>query len=106
MRITAEIFPAILNGIWQSAVLASALWLALRYARRVGAATRYAIWWMTLAAVMALPFLALKPHARPAPMAPAIATPTLERFHHLNSPTIAAPDAMVTIEESRSAQWP
>lgn len=106
MRAAAEIFPAILNGMWQAAVLAAAVWLALRYARRVGAATRYAIWWMTLAAVVALPFLALKPHTHPAPVAPVQATPTLERFHHLNSPTIAAPEAIVTLEESRTAQWP
>jgi beta-lactamase regulating signal transducer with metallopeptidase domain len=45
-----------LNGIWQGALLAAAMWIALKLLPRVNAATRFTIFWLTLAAVAILPF--------------------------------------------------
>src|ERR1051326_3745933 len=46
---------AVVNSMWQAALVAAAVWLALRRARQVNAATRFAIWWAVLAVVLVLP---------------------------------------------------
>jgi beta-lactamase regulating signal transducer with metallopeptidase domain len=48
-----------LNGLWQGALLAAAIWLLLRLTPRLNAATRYVVWWATLLAVLGLPLRAL-----------------------------------------------
>ncbi|MDT4897613.1 MAG: hypothetical protein QOH25_2690 [Acidobacteriota bacterium] len=48
---------ALLNSIWQSAVLAFLVCLLLRLFRRANATMKYAIWLATLLAVVCLPFL-------------------------------------------------
>lgn len=52
-----SVCSAILNGAILSLPLTAAVWLALRLTprRALNAATRYAIWWVSLAAVLALP---------------------------------------------------
>jgi hypothetical protein len=45
------------NAFWQGIALTGLAWILLRYAPRTSAATRYGIWWATLAAVVVLPFL-------------------------------------------------
>ena len=50
---------AVLNGLWQGLLLTAFIWLMLRLAPRMGAATRFGIWWVTLAVVLALPVLRL-----------------------------------------------
>ncbi len=47
----------VLNGLWQGAALAASMWLVLRAAPWLNATTRYAIWCVTLLAVVSLPFL-------------------------------------------------
>ncbi|HEY0003184.1 MAG TPA: M56 family metallopeptidase [Pyrinomonadaceae bacterium] len=54
LRILVE---ALLNNIWQGAVLAALIWLLLRLFRHSNAATRYSIWFATLLAIISLPFL-------------------------------------------------
>jgi uncharacterized protein (TIGR03435 family) len=46
---------AVLNTLWQAALLAALVWMALRLAPRINAATRYAIWWAALGVVLILP---------------------------------------------------
>jgi beta-lactamase regulating signal transducer with metallopeptidase domain len=46
---------ALLAWLWQGAALACATALVLRLLPRVGASTRHAAWWLTLAGVLALP---------------------------------------------------
>ncbi len=46
-----------LNCLWQSAVIAGGVWLALRVFRGPNAATRHAIWWTVLGAVLLLPLM-------------------------------------------------
>ena len=43
--------------LWQGALLTTAVAVSLRLATRASAATRHAIWWMTLACVLAIPAL-------------------------------------------------
>jgi uncharacterized protein (TIGR03435 family) len=49
------ILTALINSLWQAAAVAAIVWTALRFWPRTNAATRYAIWWATLAVVLILP---------------------------------------------------
>ena len=63
MNILGTAFAALLNNLWQSAAIALLVWAALRFLPRLGvrinlqinAATRCAVWWAVLAAVVLLP---------------------------------------------------
>ena len=55
MNTVTSLVAAVLNSMWQAAIVAAAVWLALRTARRINAATRFAIWWAALAVVLVLP---------------------------------------------------
>ncbi|HEX8843891.1 MAG TPA: M56 family metallopeptidase [Pyrinomonadaceae bacterium] len=48
---------ALLNSLWQSAVLALLVWLLLRLFKRARATTKYSVWLATLLAIISLPFL-------------------------------------------------
>jgi uncharacterized protein (TIGR03435 family) len=99
------ILTAIINSLWQAAAVAAIVWVALRFWPRTNAATRYAIWWATLAVVLILPaaprFIASIRHhkvttnAKPAASAPAV-TPAPNRVELFVIP--AAP--------RRAARWP
>jgi beta-lactamase regulating signal transducer with metallopeptidase domain len=75
-NILGTAFAALLNTLWQSAGLALLVWAALRFLPhmniRINAATRCAVWWAVLAAVVLLP-LAPQPSRRFAAPSPAIA---------------------------------
>ncbi len=51
------VFEALLNGWWQGIVLTALVWLVMRDLPRVSAATRLAIWHLTLVVVLLLPVL-------------------------------------------------
>jgi beta-lactamase regulating signal transducer with metallopeptidase domain/DUF4097 and DUF4098 domain-containing protein YvlB len=53
-----ETMATLLNGLWQGAVLTALVWAMLKIIPRTNAATRYLIWWVTLAAVVILPLRA------------------------------------------------
>ncbi len=59
MTILGTTFAALLNSLWQSAAMALLVWAALRFLPRlnvkINAATRCAVWWAVLAAVVLLP---------------------------------------------------
>jgi len=107
MGLMIEILAAVLNSLWQAALVAGVVWLALRLLRPINAATRYAIWWGVLAVTLALP-------AAPRAMMwwQARAQPTLEASPRVTTPRSAAapaveePAAIVTLQEGRAAQWP
>jgi beta-lactamase regulating signal transducer with metallopeptidase domain len=56
-----QVLMAIWNGWWQGILLSAVVWLVMRDMPRIGAATRLAIWQMTLLAVVALPLLQRAP---------------------------------------------
>lgn len=47
----------LLNSLWPGAALAALMWLVLRATPWLNATTRYAVWCVTLLAVLALPFI-------------------------------------------------
>jgi beta-lactamase regulating signal transducer with metallopeptidase domain len=55
MNTILEILTAVVNSLWEVAALAAIVWTALRFWPRTNAATRYAIWWATLAIALILP---------------------------------------------------
>jgi len=69
------ILTVLANGSLLSGPVAAAVWVALRMGlgRRMNAATRYVIWWATLAVVLMLPLLYLP--SRGAPARPGAANP-------------------------------
>ena len=58
-NILGTAFAALLNSLWQSAAMALVVWATLRYLPRlnvrINAATRCAVWWAVLAAVVLFP---------------------------------------------------
>jgi uncharacterized protein (TIGR03435 family) len=46
---------AVLDSLWQAALLVGLAWLILRFARRINAATRFVIWWAVLGVTLILP---------------------------------------------------
>jgi uncharacterized protein (TIGR03435 family) len=101
-----QVLVAVLNSLWQTALAAALVWLALKFLR-INAATRYIIWWATLAVVLVLPVAprilqALRPtakHSSTATVTPV--TPT-----SVAAPTIVEAPAIVTLQQQRSATWP
>ena len=61
-----ELLNALMNGWWQAIVLTAIVWIILRDLPRVSAATRLAIWQVTLAVVLLLPAIQLIPMPREA----------------------------------------
>lgn len=55
MNTLMAVLTAVLNSLWQAALLAALVRLGLRLAPRVNAATRFAIWWTVLGMVRILP---------------------------------------------------
>ena len=66
---------AVVNSIWQGAVVAGIAWAALRFARRASAAVRYYVWAAVLAAALVLPAINLLVPERVILIAPAAAKP-------------------------------
>jgi beta-lactamase regulating signal transducer with metallopeptidase domain/DUF4097 and DUF4098 domain-containing protein YvlB len=52
-----------LNTTWQGAALTAVIWILLKLLPRLSSATRYAVWWITMLAVVALPLATLLPSA-------------------------------------------
>jgi bla regulator protein BlaR1 len=112
VRSVVEILAAVLNSLWQAALVAGVVWLALRllrgtFLKPINAATRYAIWWAVLAVTLALPAaprVVAWWHARARPAleaGPSVATPRPTAV-----PVIDEPPAIMTLREERTARWP
>jgi beta-lactamase regulating signal transducer with metallopeptidase domain len=107
MRTVPVIVIAFLNSLWQSGILAGLVWLALKFARRINAATRYIVWWIVLAAALVLPIAPRierqwRGRAQPAP----VVAPGPTGIRYLKTPVLVAPDAIATVREEPSARWP
>jgi uncharacterized protein (TIGR03435 family) len=108
MNAITLIAAAVLNSLWQAAVLAFLVWLAVELARPgVNAATRHIVWWIALAAVVVLPCVPQSaPSARivPPPEPPVAATTLPVRVSAPLAPPLAP--SPVTVTEKRAAVWP
>ena len=106
-----QILIAVLNSLWQASIVAALVWIILRFLARtrtsVNAATRYVIWWATLAVILLLP--AAPPivqaiRARPQPVARTIVKPVPSTSVPVSTPEQTP--AIVVINERASATWP
>ena len=98
MNILGTIFAALLNSLWQSTAIALLVWAALRFLPRlnvrINAATRCAVWWAVLAAVVLLPIA-------PQPATPLVAPPpaaSLSKSEAVSAPVAAVPVTLAQIE--------
>jgi uncharacterized protein (TIGR03435 family) len=112
MRLVSDVLAAVLNSLWQAALVAGLVWVALRLLKpgslhKINAATRYAIWWGVLAVTLMLPAApaAIRwwhARAQPAPAATAKAADP----RTIVAPVVEELPAMVTLQEQRTARWP
>ncbi|HEY4362139.1 MAG TPA: M56 family metallopeptidase [Bryobacteraceae bacterium] len=103
------ILAAGLNSLWQAAVAAALVWIALKLLP-VNAATRYAIWWVVLAVVLVLPVAPqLMTEFRSVWAAreaqPAVAAAPVRAERVAVAVAVEAP-APVMLREAKSAKWP
>lgn len=103
---------ALVNGWWQGIVLTLVVWLVLREAVRLSAATRLAIWQVTLAVVVLLPVLqwlpgeAKRPETRmvaATPVSPKVSATPVEPI--LETPMPAAQAPLVELPEADAAAF-
>ncbi len=100
MNILGITFAALLNSLWQGAAMALLVWAALRFLPRlkitINAATRCAVWWAVLAAVVLLP-LAPQPskvlRAPPAASIDMTPIPVSAALEPVASPQVYTPPA-------------
>ena len=107
MNTVVAVLIAVINSLWAAALLAALVWLALRFASRMNAATRFAIWWAALSIVLILP-------AAPRMIATARqwsepATLRSTRPRYAPSPAqvpIMELAPLITVERRRTIPWP
>jgi TonB family protein len=101
---------AVLNSLWMAAAATLVAGLALHLIPRVNAATRYAVWWVVLAVVVALPAaVALGSRQQNAPAAaPTTAQPQVHRAaaepRRVSRPVASASAGVVTVRIQPAAQ--
>lgn len=103
MNTILAILSAVVNSLWQALAVAVLVWLALKFAPRINAATRHAIWWATLGVVMVLPVAprliqAMRAHPQSAVVA-AVAP-------KITATPVTAEPFIVTVAPGRTARWP
>lgn len=104
------IAATVLNALWQDALLVVAVWLVLHAWPRINAATRYAVWIVTLLAALVVPIVTtLAFFTSSTPPVAATATEGVpatssshavvmpQRRHHRETRTIGAPGAMLSL---------
>lgn len=104
MSAILAVLDAILNSLWEAAVVAALIGVLLKFARGMNAATRHAILWTTLCVVLVLPVAPrilpiLRPRSAPATLA---AAPTTARRA---TPSVEIQPFLVTVKPKRGAQW-
>src|SRR5437868_1505760 len=89
MNTVTFVVDSVLNTLWQSVIVVGAVWMALRFSQlRVNAATRYVIWWITLAALFVLPWI-----HHPSPVFEQVPLPAAPALQHSLPAQVAAPFA-------------
>src|SRR5690242_18084137 len=98
---------AVINSLGAAAALAAGTWLALEFATKMNAATRFAIWWAVLGAVLVLPAAprmatAIQDWLRPVtiPSARPLYAPSTG-----SGPLIDVP-ALLTVHQRGARGWP
>jgi beta-lactamase regulating signal transducer with metallopeptidase domain len=114
MNTVAAVLIAVMNSLWEAALLVTLVWLALRFAPRfspspsaMNAATRFAIWWAALGIVLILP-AAPRMIAMAAQWSePATLRSTRPRYAPSPAPvSIMERAPLITLEPSPTVRWP
>ena len=104
------ILVAVLNSLWQAALVAALVWLALKFLarknRNINAATRHVIWWATLAVVLVLPVAPRMRGVLRGSAQPRAVTAKPVQLPRIGTPIIGEPTVIVTLKEERFAKWP
>jgi uncharacterized protein (TIGR03435 family) len=98
---------AVLNSLWQAALLAAVASIAIRFAPRMNAATRFAIWWTVLVVVLILPLAPGVISSARGWFAPETIPSARARYAPPPKPAqmIEAPP-LVTVAQPSAARWP
>jgi bla regulator protein BlaR1 len=104
VNIILAILDAVMNSLWQALAVTALVWLALKFAPRINAATRHAIWWATLAVVLVLPaaprlIRMMRPHPQPV-------TVKVVKTPEVTAAPVATEPVIVTVAPGRTARWP
>ena len=100
--LAGSVLASELNSYWLAIAVAAAAWVALKFAPRMNAATRHAIWWVVLAIVLVLPFaprVSLR-RSQPARVHAPTAAPAAQQLILIDEP------AAVTVPAQRVGFWP
>jgi beta-lactamase regulating signal transducer with metallopeptidase domain len=97
---------AVLDSLWQAALLAGLAWLVLRFARRMNAATRFAIWWVVLGAALILPGAPRMAGMARKWMQPATIQAAHPRYAPVAPITFTEVPPLVTVEHRNATHWP
>jgi len=92
------LLQGLLNSLWQGALVVGLAWLLLRAAGRASAATRHAVWLVSLMAIGALPFLPFLPAGPPPAAAPeAVVRPGRAEAHGAGVAATGLTDALAPL---------
>jgi beta-lactamase regulating signal transducer with metallopeptidase domain len=99
----SAILAALINGGIAGAAVTVAVWLALSIAprRALNAATRYAVWWITLLVVVMLPLFYLPHRTEPFRESGVVAP---DETQIVAAPTVEAPSASADVPQT--SRWP
>jgi beta-lactamase regulating signal transducer with metallopeptidase domain len=107
------LLSGVLNSLWLAALVATIAWLAMRYAPRMNAATKHALWWAVLFTVLALPVAPMisaklhRPTQTPIRVVSAPVAPDDEALDLSISPVSGpTPIAESAAVEWRAGKWP
>jgi uncharacterized protein (TIGR03435 family) len=104
MNLVLSVFAAVLNSLWLVAIAAALVWLVLRV---FNAATRFVIWWVALAVVLALPAApAMRTWWRARVQTPPAATARPFTAPVSIASPIDDPPVIVTLKQDHFAKWP
>lgn len=106
MNTLMDVLIAALDSLWQGALLTGLVWLALRFARGMNAATRFAIWWAVLGVVLVLPAV---PHLISAArewLQPATMQAARPLYAAAPSPTQVGEFSPLIVVDHRVIRWP
>jgi uncharacterized protein (TIGR03435 family) len=107
MNAIMTVLIAVLNSLWEAALLAALVWVVLRFTPRMNAATRFGIWWAALGVVLILPAAPRVIAAAREWSQPATIQATRPRFAASPAPVQVVEVApLITVERRRTARWP
>jgi bla regulator protein BlaR1 len=106
MNAMIAILIAVLDTLWLAVAVAAAVWLTLRWANKINAATRFVIWWVTLGVVLILPAASQFAASARGWLKPAIIASARPLYAPPPGPvTVIELTPLVSVRQTRSGNW-